>query len=124
MKPALTPLTITYALLAVLGLIVPWYYNLTYMLVEGQTFTVQAFVASGFLSTLTSSLSTDFFIGSTAVLIWMMNEAGRIGMKYRWAYLIMTFAIAFAFACPLFLLMRELHLRTRPDDGNGVRSHC
>lgn len=113
MKPAITPLTSIYALLAALGLTIPWYYNLKYMLIEGQTFTVQAFIASGFTSTLTSSLSTDFFIGSTAVLIWMMNEAGRIGMKYRWAYFVLTFAVAFAFACPLFLLMRELHLRVR-----------
>lgn len=114
-RPKVTPLVIFYGLCALAGLVVPWYYNLKYMVIEGQTFTVQAFVASGFTNTLASSLTSDFFIGSTAVLVWMMVEARRIGMRFRWVYLILTFGIAFAFACPLFLLMRELRLQTELD---------
>jgi hypothetical protein len=30
---------------------------------------------------------------------------------HAWAYLALTFLVAFAFACPLFLLMRERRLR-------------
>ncbi len=106
----LTPLVAFYGICTVAGLVIPWYYNLKYMLIEGQTFTVQAFVASGFTNTLASSLTSDFFIGSTAVLVWMMVEARRIGMRFRWGYLVLTFAVAFAFACPLFLLVRQLKL--------------
>jgi hypothetical protein len=114
MNRSRTALVVAYGLLSLLGLIIPWYFNLKYMVIEGQTFTVQAFLAAGFTNTLASSLTSDFFIGSTAVLVWMMVEAKRIGMRFRWAYLVMTFAIAFAFACPLFLMMRELHLARRP----------
>lgn len=116
-KSNLSPLVLVYALCALLGLVIPWYYNLKYMVLEGQTFTVQAFVAAGFTNTLASSLTSDFFIGSTAVLVWMMVEAKRIGMRFRWAYFALTFLIAFAFACPFFLMMRELHLqKIRPAD--------
>lgn len=112
MKDAkVSALVVFYGICALAGLVVPWYYNLKYMVVEGQTFTVQAFVASGFTNTLASSLSSDFFIGSTAVIVWMMVEARRIGMRYRWLYFVLTFAVAFAFACPLFLAMRELRLQ-------------
>ena len=34
----------------------------------------------------------------------------RLGMRW-WVYLLATFLIAFAFACPLFLMMRERRLR-------------
>lgn len=114
-----TPLVVFYGLCAIVGLVIPWYYNLKYMVIEGQAFTVQAFVASGFTNTLASSLSSDFFIGSTAVMVWMMVEARRIDMRFRWGYLVLTFGVAFAFACPLFLMVRELKLRTMVEQGGG-----
>jgi hypothetical protein len=112
MKPQrLSLLPVFYGLCATLGLVIPWYFNLKYVLIEGQTFTVQAFLKAGFTNTLASSLSSDFFIGLTAVLVWMMVEAKRIGLRHRWIYFVLTFVIAFAFSCPLFLLVRHIHLQ-------------
>ena len=32
-------------------------------------------------------------------------------MRHLWVYVLGTFLVAFAFACPLFLLVREVRLR-------------
>jgi len=35
-------------------------------------------------------------------------------MRHWWFYVVTTFLVAFAFACPLFLLMREARLQQAP----------
>jgi Na+/H+ antiporter NhaD/arsenite permease-like protein len=100
-----------YGLLCIPGALVPWYFNVRQM-IEGGTFSVPDFFAAGFTSHYAGSLTSDFLIGSTAVIVWMVVEARRLGMRW-WAYLLATFLVAFAFACPLFLMMRERRLRAR-----------
>jgi hypothetical protein len=73
--------------------------------------TPQAWVTGGFTNALTGSITSDFLIGTTPVLVWMVIEARRLEMRRAWFYVVTTFLVAFAFACPLFLLMRELRLR-------------
>lgn len=41
----------------------------------------------------------------------MCVEARRLGMRHLWVYVLGTVLVAFAFTCPLFLLMRERHLQ-------------
>ena len=105
-----TPLAIFYGVFAAAGAVVPWYFNMVWMRESGSLLTPSALVAGGFVTPLTSSLTSDFFIGTTPVLVWMVVEARRLGMRHWWAYVVGTFAIAFAFTCPLFLMMRELKL--------------
>ena len=104
------PLCVVYGLFAVAGAVIPWYFNIVWMRETGSLLTPAALVAGGFITPLTSSLTTDFFIGTTPVLVWMVLEARRLGMRHAWVYVLGTFAIAFAFACPLFLMMRESRL--------------
>ena len=106
----LTPLAIFYGIFAAAGAVIPWYFNIVWMRETGSLLTPSALVAGGFVNPLTSSLTTDFFIGTTPVLVWMVIEARRLGMRHSWAYIVGTFAIAFAFTCPFFLMMRELKL--------------
>jgi hypothetical protein len=84
---------------------------------SGELLTPQAWLAGGFINSLTGSITSDFLIGTTPVLVWMVLEARRLGMRNWWIYVVTTFLVAFAFACPLFLLMREarrqeMHART------------
>lgn len=107
-----------YLLFAIAGLIVPWYYNLQHILLKGLAgFTLQAYFNAGMSSDLAASITTDFFIGTTPVLIWMMVEASRLKMRNKWLYFFGTFCIAFSFTCPLFLYFRECYLEnsTRKD---------
>jgi hypothetical protein len=106
----LTPLMLAYLLLALAGAVVPWYFNIQHLLTSDIPFTPVTFVQSGLDSPMSSSLTVDFFIGSTAMLVWMAVEGRRLGMRRVWLYFVATFAIAFAFACPFFMFMRERKL--------------
>jgi len=99
-----------FAVLTVLGAVIPWYYNLQFMAASGGSFSAWAFVAGGFANPAAASLSVDLLVGSTAVVIWMVAEARQLEMKNWWIYLVLIPTVAFAFACPLFLFMRERKL--------------
>jgi len=110
----MSPLMCFYGIFAIAGAIVPWYFNIRFMLDTGELITPHGLIASGFVTPLASSLTSDFLIGTTPVLVWMIVEARRLGMRHKWMYVVAVFLIAFAFACPFFLFMRERHLRHRP----------
>lgn len=113
-RVGVTPLMAFYAVFAAAGAIVPWYFNIRYMRESGELLTPQAWLAGGFVNSLTGSITTDFLIGTTPVLVWMIVEARRLGMRHSWFYVVTTFLVAFAFSCPLFLFMREARLRAAP----------
>ena len=52
----------------------------------------------------------DFLLLIFPVVILMVIEARRLGVKYVWAYIVGGFVIAISVAFPLFLLARELRL--------------
>lgn len=111
-----TPMMVFYGLFAAAGAVVPWYFNLRFMRESGEMLTPQRWVAEGFATTLMGSITSDFLIGTIPVLVWMVVEARRLGMRYIWVYVLGTFLLAFAFTCPLFLLMREVHLQSKGRD--------
>lgn len=106
-----TPLMWFYLLLTFAGLVVPWYYNLDYILNGAEPMSISGFISAGFANSLVSSLTSDFLIAATATFTFMLVEARRLRMKNVWIYIVFTFLIAFAFTCPLFLLMRERKLK-------------
>ena len=112
-KSRMTPLVLFYGVCAAAGAVVPWYFNVKYMQESGELLTPQVWVAGGFVNSLTGSITADFLIGTTPVLVWMVIEGKRLAMRHLWFYVVTTFLVAFAFACPLFLLMRELRLQTK-----------
>lgn len=57
------------------------------------------------------SLSLDFWTGTIAGTFFILVEGYRLKMKRIWIYLVLTICIAYAFGFPLFLFIRELHLR-------------
>lgn len=120
-KIRLTPLMIFYGLFALAGAIVPWYFNIRFMVESEEALTPQRWVAEGFATTLAGSITSDFLIGTFPVLIWMVIEARRLKMRHWWVYIVTTFLIAFAFACPLFLMMRERKLQALRRKGEGER---
>jgi Protein of unknown function DUF2834 len=113
-RVGVTPLMAFYGAFAAVGAVVPWYFNIRYMRESGELLTPQAWIAGGFINSLTGSITTDFLIGTTPVLVWMVVEARRLGMRHWWFYVITAFLVAFAFACPLFLLIREARHRKTP----------
>jgi len=105
-----TPLMFFYLLCAIAGLIVPWYYNLQFMMYGDEPFTIRKFIGDGMATPLSSSLTMDFVIGASAAFMWMIVEGIRVKMKRLWLFVIVTFLVAFAFSFPLFLFFRERKL--------------
>jgi hypothetical protein len=101
-----------YLLCAILGLFIPWYFNLQHLLYSPIPFSISEYFRQGTATPLAASITYDFFIGTTPALVWMLIECRRLKMKYMWLYLFGTFAIAFAFTFPLFLFNRERKLRS------------
>ena len=101
---------VLFLLLAIAGAVLTWYHNYQYMLVSDGVFSVADFIAGGMANPAAASLTMDIGIAATTGFIWMFFESRRLGMKYIWAYLISGCFIAFAFAFPLFLMMRERKL--------------
>lgn len=100
-----------FLLMAVLGAVIPWVFNVMALQEIGAGYTPAAFFLQGFEgSAMLGSLSADFWLGSTASLVWMVAEARRIGLRHWWILIVITFAIAWACALPLFFYLRERHL--------------
>lgn len=108
-----TPITFLmgfYLFFAILGLIIPWYFNLQHILYSGIPFSVTEYFRQGTATPLASSITSDFFIATVPAMVWMLLEIRKLNMKYFWLYVLGTFLIAFAFTFPLFMFFRERKL--------------
>lgn len=101
---------VVYAVLALLGLVVPWWFNLEFIHAHGG-FSWATFIGEAFSTPASRSIAVDLSIACAAWLVWMVREARALRMRYVWLYIALVFVVAFAFACPLFLFMRERRLR-------------
>lgn len=107
----LTVRTCVFGLLALVGAALTWYFNIQFMLAEGGTFNLLTFIQEGFANPAAASLASDVTIAAAAFLVWLPFEARRLEMQRWWVYALLTLGVAFAFAFPLFLLMRERRLQ-------------
>jgi len=100
----ITGLQFLYGALAILGVIVTWYFNLQPM--------EMSYFAGLYANPASSSFTNDLIVVVFAFLIWSFVETGRLKMSYKlWAViLVLTFVIAAAMTVPLFMLLRERRL--------------
>jgi hypothetical protein len=97
--------------LSFVGLVTTWTYNYLAFQEFGTAYTPLAFVRAGFEgSPILGSLAADFWVGSLASVIWMIAEGRQLRMHNLWLYVVLTVVVAWAFALPLFLYMRERHV--------------
>ena len=99
-----------YLALAVAGGVLPWMANLDYMKAYGSSFDISQFVQLANANPAAQSLSRDLLIGASAITIWMVVESRRLQMRHLGVVLLSSVTIAFAFAAPLFLFLRERRL--------------
>jgi hypothetical protein len=57
-----------------------------------------------------ASLSNDLFLVAGVAMIFMVVEARRVGVRYVWIYVALSFVVAISVTLPLFLIARELRL--------------
>jgi hypothetical protein len=98
---------ILYLVLALAGIVMTGYYNLQFMQESGGGFDIGAFIAASAPNAAAKSLSWDLTIACLAGLLWIFLESRRLGLRFFWIYIILAFGVAYAFAFPLFLFVRQ-----------------
>jgi hypothetical protein len=99
-----------YLALAIAGGVLPWMANLDFMRDYGASFDLKVFIDLANANPAAQSLSRDLLIGATAVTTWIIVESRRLQMRNLWLVLLSSVTIAFAFAAPFFLFLRERRL--------------
>ena len=92
-------------ILAFAGLVTAWWFNAMAVLHAGD------YIKDGFTSNVDWVYSMDLLITGIAGMSFIVIEGRRQKMRHLWAYVLVSGITAVAFALPLFLAMRELHLR-------------
>ena len=119
-KPAQQPwLAWLYLALAVAGGVLPWLSNLEFMREYGASFDPAQFIALANANPAAESLSRDLLVGASAITIWIVMESRRLQMRHLWIVLLSSGTIAFAFAAPFFLFLRERRLAEMARTGEG-----
>jgi hypothetical protein len=106
-----------YLALAIAGAVLPWLANLEFMKAYGASFDLGVFVNLANANPAARSLSRDLLVGASAITIWMVVESRRLQMRHLWLVLLSSVTVAFAFAAPLFLFLRERRLAELAREG-------
>jgi len=94
---------IVYGLLSVLGLVGTWYYNLQF----SGSGSSQGYVEAWFANPASSSAAVDVIVTALAACLFYVLEGRRLGRRWVWVLVPLTFLVALAFTFPLFLAWRE-----------------
>jgi hypothetical protein len=105
------PREAVYAVLAIAGLGFTWFFNIAHLAGGGSFTDIPAVLRLAYANPIASSFSSDLFVAFAAFVVFALAEARRTGMPRGWLYPLLGLFIAFAFAFPLFLFVRERHLR-------------
>ena len=97
-----------YLFFAIAGAILPTLANIEFVNLYG-TFDIKSFILEANSNPAAQSLSRDLFIGAGSITIWIVNESRKLQMRNMWIVYV-SFLVAFAFAAPLFLFLRERHI--------------
>ena len=103
-----------YGVLAVVGVVLPWHYNIEWMQASTSAGALD-FIRDGMVNGASSSLTVDITIVFIAFSVWLVVEARRLGMRYAWLLIPYALCIALASAFPLFLLLRSRRMSALAD---------
>lgn len=105
--PASTPGAFwVYLVIAAIGLVGTAWFNVQSVVnPSGPTF-----LAAWFANPSVSSLSWDLLATASAASVLIILEGRRLGIRWYWAYVVLSFVTAVAFTFPLFLAVRERRL--------------
>ncbi|WP_375426376.1 DUF2834 domain-containing protein [uncultured Friedmanniella sp.] len=95
-----------YALAAVVGGVVTWFFNLRY---DGSV----GYLAAWFANDASSSAAVDLLVVAAVLTVFVFAESRRLGMRLvvPVLFLVTGLVVAMAFAVPAFLLYRERRIR-------------
>lgn len=107
--------SVTFAIIALAGLIGTWTYNIIAILERND------FLGDWFTNgPAVGSLTTDLLVMAIAGCAFIVIEGRRLGMRHLWAYIVFSGLTAIAFTFPLFLMNRERLLERRRQEAVTV----
>ena len=107
-KSASTPLRALLLILALVGLVLPWWYNVRY-LSGGGSLAPGAFFGAAFANPLSTAITLDVYLAAVAFCIGVAKDADA-GPR-RWWAVPLTFGVGLSFALPLYLWWRSAPMR-------------
>ena len=73
-----------------------------------------SFLDDVFANPATTTVTLDLLVLGVAVVVWVVVEARRLGMRRPWLWAVLAVPLPGAFLVPLFLVLRERRLSERP----------
>lgn len=101
-------LCVFYLIVAIGALVTTWSQNLQHF-AEGRGFPLQ-YLQDAMTTPAARSFTVDLGFLLLAAVGVMVAEARRLGVRFVWAYVALSFAIAISVTFPLFLIARERRL--------------
>ena len=97
-----------YLFLAVIGLVLPYYFFLAFLGEHGMD--LKLFVEFLFANPISAFFVMDLIIATIVFFAFLFRESRRVGVRYWWLFIIFSLTIGLSFAFPLFLYTREARL--------------
>ena len=103
-KPVSARVRVLLLLMALVGIVAPWWFNLGYLLTGG-SLTPGAFFGAAFANQLTTAITIDVYLAALAFCfgVALDTDAG----PRRWWAVPLTFGVALSFSLPLYLWWRS-----------------
>jgi hypothetical protein len=95
--------------IAVCALIGTWSQNLAFFEETGSASGL-AFIEACFANHAAASISIDLLFFGLAALVFMGVEAKRLGIRFFWLYVLLSFLVAISVTFPIFMAVRQRHL--------------
>jgi hypothetical protein len=109
MNAARRRLCVVYALIAIGALFATWSQNLAFFAASADA-GILDFIAGGYANPAAASLTNDLLFLLLAAIVFMVSEARRLGIRFVWLYVALSFVVAISVTFPLFLIARERKL--------------
>jgi Protein of unknown function DUF2834 len=94
-----------YLILAVVGLVVPYFFLIQFLIEYGAD--PKALARQLFGTPAAAFFVVDLLISSVVFIVYLKDEAARLAIRNWGVYLIPLFTVGLSFALPLFLFVRE-----------------
>jgi len=99
-----------YLILAILGLLVPYWFFFQYLVANGLN--ISLLIQQLFANHISTFFVMDLIISTVVFWIFTVSEATQLQMKNWRLYILASLVVGLSFALPLFLYFRERKLQT------------
>jgi hypothetical protein len=98
-----------YVTIAAIALIGTWSQNIAFFRESGDASAI-AFIKACFANHAAASISIDILLFGLAAFVFMGVEARRLGIRFLWLYIALSFLIAVSVMFPIFMAVRQRRL--------------